>query len=118
MPRKLPFLSTAPGDCAAVLYAASFALAVLVSLFILIATAPDHEMAVVIALMLHFIPVLADRASATIEDQSMRDGGFDENGVIARVCAIMPVVTKLFASGLRHVKGFSLAFIDAIVLLP
>lgn len=94
VPRKLPFLSTAPGDCAAVLYAASFALAVFVSLLILIATVPDHfsdaldglfsplahvglrghEMAVVMTLMLHFTPVLVDRASAIIDDQSMRDG--------------------------------------------
>lgn len=120
---------TVDGAWAAVLYTVRFALAVLVGSLILITTTPTrlsdaldrlfspfarvglpgHEIAMVIALMLRFVPVLADEASAIIDAQSMRGGGFDEGGVIARVRAIVPVVVALFASGLRHAEGLSRA---------
>jgi len=120
---------TADGAWAAILYTARFALAVLVGSLILLTTTPTqfsdaldrlfspleriglpgHEIAMVVALMLRFVPVLADEISAILDAQAMRGGGFDEGGVVARVRAIVPVVVALFASGLRHAEGLSLA---------
>lgn len=120
---------TADGAWAAVLYTVRFALALLAGSLIMVTTTPTqlsdaldrmlsplsrlglpgHEIAMVIALMLRFIPVLADETSAILDAQSMRGGGFDEGGVAQRVRAIVPVVVALFASGLRHADGLSRA---------
>ncbi len=124
-----PIRITTGGAWAAVLYTVRFTCAVLVGSLILLTTTPTqlsdafdsllsplsklglpgHEIAMVLSLMLRFIPMLADETSAIIDAQSMRGGGFDEGGVVQRVRAIVPVVVALLASGLRHADGLSRA---------
>lgn len=120
---------TTGGAWAAVLYTCRFACALMVGSLILLTTTPTqladafdsllsplarlglpaHEIAMVFALMLRFIPTIADEASAILDAQAMRGGGFDEGGVVQRVRAIVPVVVALLASCLRHAEGLSRA---------
>lgn len=124
-----PLRITDGGVWAAVLYTARFALALAVGSLILLTTTPTelsdafdamlaplarlglpaHEIAMVFSLMLRFIPTIADEASAILDAQAMRGGGFDEGGVARRVRAVVPVLTALLASSLRHAEGVSRA---------
>ena len=124
-----PVRITDGGVWAAILYTVRFGLALMVgSLILLTATPtelsdgfdamlaplarlglPAHEIAMVFSLMLRFVPTLADEASAILDAQAMRGGGFDEGGPVRRVRAIVPVIVALLASGLRHADGLSRA---------
>ena len=124
-----PLSVTTGGVWAAVLYTVRFGLALLLGSLILLTTTPTqladafdsmlsplarlglpaHEIAMVFALMLRFVPTIADETSAIIDAQSMRGGGLDEGGPVRRVRAIVPVVVALLASCLRHADGLSRA---------
>ena len=118
-----PLAVTTGGVWAAALYTVRFGLALLLGSLILLTTTPTqladafdsmlsplarlglpaHEIAMVFALMLRFVPTIADETSA------MRGGGLDEGGPVRRVRAIVPVVVALLASCLRHADGLSRA---------
>ncbi len=124
-----PLRITDGGVWAAVLYTARFALALAIGSLILLTTTPTelsdafdamlsplarlglpaHEIAMVFSLMLRFIPTIADEASAILDAQAMRGGGFDEGGPARRVRAVVPVLVALLASSLRHAEGVSRA---------
>lgn len=124
-----PVRITDDGVWAAILYTVRFGLALMVGSLILLTTTPTelsdgfdamlaplarlglpaHEIAMVFSLMLRFVPTLADEASAILDAQAMRGGGFDEGGPVRRVRAIVPVIVALLASGLRHADGLSRA---------
>lgn len=124
-----PVHITDGGVWAAVLYTVRFGLALMLGSLILLTTTPTelsdafdamlgplarlglpaHEIAMVFSLMLRFVPTLADEASAILDAQAMRGGGFDEGGPVRRVRAIVPVIVALLASGLRHADGLSRA---------
>lgn len=124
-----PVRITDGGAWAAILYTMRFGLALMVGSLILLTTTPTelsdgfdamlaplarlglpaHEIAMVFSLMLRFVPTLADEASAILDAQAMRGGGFDEGGPVRRVRAIVPVIVALLASGLRHADGLSRA---------
>lgn len=70
---------------------------------------PGHEIAMVFSLMLRFIPILADEASAIIDAQAARGGALAEGSMRQRFHAIIPVLVALFASALRHANGLSRA---------
>lgn len=124
-----PVRITDGGVWAAILYSVRFGLALMVGSLILLTTTPTelsdgfdamlaplarlglpaHEIAMVFSLMLRFVPTLADEASAILDAQAMRGGGFDEGGPVRRVRAIVPVIVALLAGGLRHADGLSRA---------
>lgn len=124
-----PVRITDGGVWAAILYTVRFGLALMMGSLILLTTTPTelsdgfdamlaplarfglpaHEIAMVFSLMLRFVPTLADEASAILDAQAMRGGGFDEGGPVRRVRAIVPVIVALLASGLRHADGLSRA---------
>ncbi|WP_322150651.1 energy-coupling factor transporter transmembrane component T [Paratractidigestivibacter sp.] len=124
-----PLRITEGGVWAAVLYTVRFGLALMLGSLILLTTTPTalsdafdsmlsplarlglpaHEIAMVFSLMLRFVPTIADEASAILDAQAMRGGGFDEGGPVRRVRAIVPVVVALLASGLRHADGLARA---------
>ena len=70
---------------------------------------PGHELAMVFSLMLRFVPTLADEASAAIDAQAIRGAGLGEGGIVRRVRSVVPVVTSLMASSLRHADSLSRA---------
>mgnify|MGYP000007013277 FL=1 len=124
-----PVRITDGGVWAAILYTVRFGLALMVGSLILLTTTPTelsdafdamlaplaclglpaHEIAMVFSLMLRFVPTLADEASAILDAQAMRGGGFNEGSPVRRVRAIVPVIVALLASGLRHADGLSRA---------
>ena len=108
-----PVRITDGGVWAAVLYTVRFGLALMLGSLILLTTTPTelsdafdamlgplarlglpaHEIAMVFSLMLRFVPTLADEASAILDAQAMRGGGFDEGGPVQRVRAIVHAPT-------------------------
>ena len=124
-----PLAITTGGVRSAVLYTARFALALVLGSLILLTTTPTqladafdsllsplsriglpgHEIAMVFALMLRFVPTIADEASAIMDAQSLRGGSFDEGGPARRIRSLVPVVVALLASGLRHADGLARA---------
>ncbi len=124
-----PMSVTTGGVWAAALYTVRFALALVLGSLVLLTTTPTqlsdaldsllsplsriglpgHEIAMVFSLMLHFVPTLADEASAIMDAQALRGGGLDEGGLVRRVRSIVPVVVALLASGLRHADGLARA---------
>ena len=124
-----PLAITTGGIRAAVLYTARFALALVLGSLVLLTTTPTqladafdsllsplsrvglpgHEIAMVFALMLRFVPTIADEASSIMDAQALRGGAFDEGGPIRRIRSLVPVVVALLASGLRHADGLARA---------
>ena len=124
-----PISVTSGGVAAAALYTARFAVALVAGSLILLTTTPTqladafdrmlsplsrvglpgHEIAMVFSLMMRFVPMLADEASAIIDAQSLRGGALGEGGPVRRVRSIVPVVVALMASGLRHADGLARA---------
>ncbi len=120
---------TTGGVWAAVLYTARFGLAFIMGGLILLTTTPTqladafdsllsplarlglpaHELAMVLSLVLRFIPTLADETAAVIDAQAMRGGGLDEGGLVRRAHSTVAVLTAVLASGLRHADGLSRA---------
>ena len=70
---------------------------------------PGHELAMVFALMLRFIPTIADEASAIIDAQTARGGGPGEGGFTHRVQSIGPLLVALLGSAARHADGVARA---------
>ena len=124
-----PLAITTGGIRAAILYTARFALALVLGSLVLLTTTPTqladafdsllsplsriglpgHEIAMVFALMLRFVPTIADEASAIMDAQALRGGAFDEGGPVRRIRSLVPVVVALLASGLRHADGLARA---------
>ena len=124
-----PVSITSGGVAAAALYTARFAVALVAGSLILLTTTPTqladafdrmlsplsrvglpgHEIAMVFSLMMRFVPMLADEATAIIDAQSLRGGALGEGGPVRRVRSIVPVVVALLASGLRHADGLARA---------
>lgn len=124
-----PLRITTGGVWAAALYTIRFGLALLLGSLILLTTTPTqladafdsmlsplarlglpaHEIAMVFALMLRFVPTIADETSAILDAQATRGGGLDEGSLPQRVRALVAVVVALLASCLRHADGLSRA---------
>ena len=124
-----PLTITTGGVRSAILYTARFAIALVLGSLILLTTTPTqladafdsllfplsrvglpgHEIAMVLSLMLRFIPTIADEASAIMDAQALRGGAFDEGGPARRVRSLVPVVVALLASCLRHADGLARA---------
>lgn len=69
----------------------------------------SHEMAMVVALTLRFVPILADDTSAIMEAQTARGGGVSEGPISRRIRAIGPVLVALFAAAMRHARSLAAA---------
>ncbi len=120
---------TTGGIWSAVLYTARFGLAFIVGGLILLTTTPTqladafdsllsplarlglpaHEIAMVLSLVLRFVPTLANETAAVIDAQAMRGGGLDEGGLVQRARSTVAVLTAVLTSGLRHADGLSRA---------
>lgn len=124
-----PLVITSGGAWAAVVYSLRLVVAVIAAALLLLTTTPTqltdaldamlapltriglpgHEIAMVFALMLRFIPTLSDEASAIVDAQTVRGGAIGEGSLFARVRAIVPVIIALIASSMRHAEGLARA---------
>ncbi len=120
---------TTGGVNTAILYTLRFLLAILVGSLILLTTTPTqlsdaldrmlaplsrvglpgHDIAMVLSLMLRFIPTLADETAAVLDAQAMRGGALDEGSMLKRLRSVPPVVVALLTSALRHADGLARA---------
>lgn len=124
-----PVVITTDGVWAAVLYSLRLVIAVVACAMLLFTTTPTalsdtfdamlsplaklglpaHELAMVFALMLRFIPTLGDEAAAIMDAQTARGGALGEGSLAQRVRAVGPVIVALFASSMHHANGVARA---------
>ena len=124
-----PIRITTDGVRAAFLYSTRLVIGLLAGMMILLTTTPArmtdafdallsplarlglpaHELAMVFALMLRFIPTLATEALAIRDAQTARGGALDEGSLPHRVRAIASIVVALLASSIDHANDLSRA---------
>lgn len=120
---------TTGGIWAAILYTSRFAVALVCGALIMLTTTPTalsdafdallaplsriglpgHEIAMVLALMLRFIPTLADDAVTISDAQEARGAALATGRLSQRAQALMALLVALFASALRHANDLSRA---------
>jgi energy-coupling factor transporter transmembrane protein EcfT len=124
-----PFAFTSGGIWAALLYTLRFAVALVAGSLIMLTTTPTalsdafdallaplsriglpgHEIAMVLSLMLRFIPTLADDLTTISEAQESRGAALSTGRMAQRVQALVALLVALFASALRHANNLSRA---------
>ncbi len=124
-----PMRITTDGLWAAVLYVTRFAVAIVAGTLIMLTTTPTalsdafdvllsplsrvglpgHEVAMVLSLMLRFIPTLADDATAISEAQRARGASLSSGSLRRRAHATKALLISLLASALRHANNLSRA---------
>lgn len=124
-----PVRITTDGVWAAVLYTMRLVIAMLIGALLLLTTTPTrltdaldalfaplsaiglpgHEIAMVIALTLRFVPTMAEEVSQITDAQTARGGGVAEGSAAKRILSIGPILIALFAAALRHAQNLSRA---------
>lgn len=124
-----PLRITWDGFWAAILYTGRMVVAILVGALILLTTTPTqltdgldalfaplarlglpaHEIAMVVALTLRFVPIMVEETSQIIDAQTARGGGIAEGSMTKRVRSIGPILVALFAGAMRHANNLSRA---------
>jgi energy-coupling factor transporter transmembrane protein EcfT len=124
-----PLTVTWGGLWAAALYTLRFAVAIVAGALIMTTTTPTaladafdkllaplsriglpgHEIAMVLSLMLRFIPTLVDDLRTISEAQEARGANLSSGRLGQRAQAMMALIVALFASALRHANNLSRA---------
>ncbi|MBQ6395324.1 MAG: energy-coupling factor transporter transmembrane protein EcfT [Atopobiaceae bacterium] len=124
-----PLRITIDGVWAAIVYTARVVIAMLVGALVLLTTTPTrltdaldalfapfsaiglpgHEIAMVIALTLRFVPTMAEETAQITDAQTARGGGVAEGSAAKRIRSIGPILIALFAAALRHAQNLSRA---------
>lgn len=68
---------------------------------------PVHEIAMMMAIALRFIPILTEEADRIIKAQLARGADFSSGNLIARAKALVPVLVPLFVSAFRRASDLS-----------
>lgn len=124
-----PLTVTSGGLWAAVLYTLRFAVALVAGALIMLTTTPTaladafdsllaplsrvglpgHEVAMVLSLMLRFIPTLSDDLRTISEAQESRGATLSHGSLGQRAQALTALLVALFASAIRHANNLSRA---------
>lgn len=70
---------------------------------------PAHEMAMMIAIALRFIPIFIEELDKIIKAQQSRGANFTTGPILQRVNALVPILVPLFASAFRRAEELALA---------
>ena len=70
---------------------------------------PVHEIAMMMAIALRFIPILTEEAQRIMKAQKARGADFDSKNLIARVRGLVPLLVPLFVAAIRRADDLSLA---------
>lgn len=70
---------------------------------------PVHDVAVIMAITLRFIPILMEEADKIIMAQSSRGADFGSKNIIKKAKAMLPILIPLFISAFRRAEELSLA---------
>ncbi|MDO5155833.1 MAG: energy-coupling factor transporter transmembrane component T [Eubacteriales bacterium] len=70
---------------------------------------PVHELAMIMAIALRFIPVLTEELDKIMKAQMARGVDFKEGNLIVRLKKMLPIVVPLFVSAIRRSNDLALA---------
>lgn len=70
---------------------------------------PVHELAMIMAIALRFIPVLVEELHRIMKVQTARGVDFQEGNVFVRLKKLMPIIVPLFVSAIRRSNELALA---------
>ena len=70
---------------------------------------PVHEIAMMMAIALRFIPILMEETDKIMKAQRARGARFDEGNLMQRVKSLIPVLVPLFVSAFRRANDLTLA---------
>lgn len=70
---------------------------------------PAHEFAMMMSIVLRFIPVFVEEGRLIRRSQVTRGADFGSGGLLARAKSVIPLLVPLFASAIRHADGLSQA---------
>ncbi len=70
---------------------------------------PAHELAMMMAIALRFIPTLLEETEKIIKAQMARGADFDRGGLLTRARAFVPVLVPLMVSAFRRSEELALA---------
>lgn len=70
---------------------------------------PAHEIAMMMSIVLRFVPVFIEEGRLVKRSQETRGADFGSGGLVARAKSVMPLLVPLFASAIRHAEGLSQA---------
>ncbi len=71
--------------------------------------APVHEVAMMMAIALRFIPILMEETDKIMKAQMARGAIFDEGNMIERAKSLVPLLVPLFVSAFRRAGDLALA---------
>ena len=70
---------------------------------------PVHEIAMMMAIALTFIPVLLEETDKIIKAQQSRGADFESGNLIHRIKALVPILVPLFVSAFRRANELAIA---------
>lgn len=68
---------------------------------------PVHEIAMMMAIALRFIPILTEETDRIIKAQTARGADFESGNILARGKALVPILVPLFVSAFRRAQDLS-----------
>lgn len=71
--------------------------------------APVHELAMMMAIALRFIPTLIEETDRIMSAQKARGADFTSGGIVKRIKALLPVLIPLFISAFRRAEELATA---------
>lgn len=77
--------------------------------FLKVIKVPVHEIAMMMAIALRFIPILLEEVDKIMKAQSARGAVFDEGGILNRIKAMIPILVPLFFSAFRRADDLTMA---------
>jgi energy-coupling factor transport system permease protein len=70
---------------------------------------PAHEVAMMMSIVLRFIPVFVEEGRVLRRSQETRGADFSTGSLLSRARSVVPLLVPMFASALRHADGLSQA---------
>jgi len=70
---------------------------------------PVHDIAIMMSIVLRFIPVLADEMDKIMKAQKARGADFDTGGLIKRAKSLLPILVPLFVSAFKRADELATA---------
>lgn len=70
---------------------------------------PVHELAMIMAIAMRFIPVLVEELDKIMKAQTARGVDFNEGNIFVRLKKLMPILIPLFVSAIRRSEELALA---------
>lgn len=70
---------------------------------------PVHEIAMMMAIALRFIPILTEELDKIMKAQMARGAEFDQGNLIKKIKSLIPVLVPLFVSAVRRANDLAMA---------